>query len=138
MLRVTADTNILISGLTFRGGKPFQILELARTGRINLTVSEAILDETEDVLRRKFHWSDADIDEGRRRITAMARTVKPAVQLSVIKDDPPDDRILECASAAGSDFIVTGDNHLLRLGQYDSIRILMAAEFLDLRCTLEG
>jgi predicted nucleic acid-binding protein len=47
VLRVTADTNILVSGLNFRGGKPFQILELARTGKINLTVSEAILNEME-------------------------------------------------------------------------------------------
>jgi hypothetical protein len=54
VLRVTADTNILISGLNFRGGKPFQLLELAREGKINLTVSEAILDETADVLARKL------------------------------------------------------------------------------------
>jgi putative PIN family toxin of toxin-antitoxin system len=45
VLRVTADTNILISALIFPGGKPFQLLELAREGKINLTVSSAILDE---------------------------------------------------------------------------------------------
>ena len=93
MLRVTADTNILISALIFPGGKPFQLLELAREGKIDLTVSEAILDE---------------------------------------KEDPPDNRILECASAAGSDYIVSGDKDLLRLGRYDSIRIVRVAEFLEL------
>ena len=55
MLRVTADTNIFISGLVFRSGKPFQFLERARAGKINLTVSEAILDEIEEVLARKFN-----------------------------------------------------------------------------------
>jgi predicted nucleic acid-binding protein len=54
VLRVTADTNILVSGLNFRRGKPFELLELARTGKISLAISAAILDETEDVLRRKF------------------------------------------------------------------------------------
>jgi putative PIN family toxin of toxin-antitoxin system len=131
VLRVTADTNILISGLNFRRGKPFELLELARTGKINLAVSEAILDEMEDVLRRKFGWNDEDIAEGRKRITAMARTVKPTVRLDVIKEDPDDNKILECASSS-SDFIVSGDKDLLRLGHYDSIRILNVSDFLAL------
>ncbi|MGA3242836.1 MAG: putative toxin-antitoxin system toxin component, PIN family [Bryobacteraceae bacterium] len=132
MLRVTADTNILISALIFPGGKPFQLLELAREGKINLTVSEAILDEMAGVLARKFNWQPEEIAAGRKWITEMARTVKPAVRLDIIKEDPPDNRILECASAAGSDYIVSGDKDLLRLGRYDSIRIVRVAEFLEL------
>ena len=61
----------------------------------------------------------------------MARSVTPAVQLDVIKEDPPDNRILECGVAAGVDYIVSGDNDLLRLGRYDSIRILSVSDFLD-------
>jgi putative PIN family toxin of toxin-antitoxin system len=132
VLRVTADTNILISALIFRGGKPFQLLELAREGKINLTVSEAILDEMAGVLARKFNWQPEEIATGRKWITEMARTVKPAVRLDIIKEDPPDNRILECASAAGSDYIVSGDKDLLRLSRYDSIRIVRVAEFLEL------
>ncbi len=116
MLRVTADTNILVSGINFRRGKPFELLELARTGKISLAISDAILDEMEDVLRRKFAWSDDDIAEARKRITAIAQKVKPAVQLDVVEDDPDDNKILECGSAAGSDFIVSGDHHLLKGG----------------------
>jgi uncharacterized protein len=130
-VRVTADTNILISGLNFRG-KPFDLLELARAGKINLTVSEAILDEMTDVLGRKFDFTPEEITEARKRITGIARTVKPGVQLDVIKEDPPDNRILECAVGAGADYIVTGDKDLLRLGQYDAIRILTVSDFLEL------
>jgi uncharacterized protein len=53
------------------------------------------------------------------------------VQLDVIKEDAPDNRILECAVGAGADFIVTGDKDLLRLGSYDSIKILNVSDFLD-------
>lgn len=67
--------NILVSGLNFLRGKPFELLELARTGKISLTVSEVILDEMEDVLRRKFGWNDERIAIGRKRVTDMARTV---------------------------------------------------------------
>jgi predicted nucleic acid-binding protein len=48
------------SGLIFPGGKPFQLLELARTGKITLTVSLPILDEIGGVLARKFNWPPED------------------------------------------------------------------------------
>jgi putative PIN family toxin of toxin-antitoxin system len=136
VLKVTADTNIFISGLNFAGGKPFQLLELARAGKISLTVSAAILAEVADVLARKFDFTPEDVAGARKWITDMARTVEPAVQLEVIKlevikEDPADDRILECAVAAGSDYIVSGDKDLLRLGKYDGIRILTVSDFLD-------
>jgi uncharacterized protein len=47
-----------------------------------------------------------------------------------VKDDPSDNRILECAEAGGSEFIVTGDAHLLKLGQFAGMKILKPAEFL--------
>ena len=132
MLRVTADTNIFISSLVFPGGKPFQLLQLARAGKINLTVSDAILDEIGGVLARKFGWQPHDIAEARKWITEIARTATPAVQLNVIKEDPADDRILECAVAAGADYIVSGDNDLLRLGHYDGKPIMNPSDFLTL------
>jgi len=51
--------------------------------------------------------------------------------LAIIKDDPDDDRVLECAVAGHADYIVSGDRHLLKLGSYDSIPILTVRQFLD-------
>ena len=39
-----------------------------------------------------------------------------------MKTDPDDNRVLECAVAAGLQFIVTGDHHLLQLGHYAAFR----------------
>jgi len=51
----------------------------------------------------------------------------------VVADDPDDDRILECAVAAGAGYIVTGDRrHLLPLGSFRDTRIISAADFLAL------
>ena len=119
----------------FRSQLPAQqalLLEPARTGKISLAISDAILGEMEDVLRRKFGWADDAIADRRERITAMVRKVKPAVQLDVVKEDPDDNRILESASASASECIVTGDRHLLKLGRYDSVRILNVSDFLRL------
>jgi putative PIN family toxin of toxin-antitoxin system len=107
-------------------------LQRTLSGEINLTTSQAILDEMADVLVRKFDATPEEVVEAKQIIGVAARTVQPAVQLDVIKDDPDDDRILECAVSAGSDYIVTGDGHLLRLGVYNGIRILNVSDFLSL------
>lgn len=66
------------------------------------------------------------------RILAMSRMVKPEIALEVIKEDPADDRILECAVASQSDYLVTGDKHLLNLGKFGPIPIVKVADFLDI------
>jgi uncharacterized protein len=55
----------------------------------------------------------------------------PAEKLNVITDDPDDDEIIECAVAAVADVIVSGDKHLLRLGQYRGIRIMQVRQLLE-------
>jgi predicted nucleic acid-binding protein len=50
-----------------------------------------------------------------------------------VKKDEPDNRILECAVESGSDFIVSADKDLLRLGSYAGASILRAADFLRRR-----
>ncbi len=73
MLRVTADTNLIISGLNF-SGNPRRILNLAESGVIRLAVSEAILSEVERVLRRdKFGWPENEIERAVRQISRFAQ-----------------------------------------------------------------
>jgi len=138
VLKVTADSNVLVSGLVFKRGKPHQLLQKALNGEINLTVSKAIIDEVADVLGRKFNASPEEIAMAQSIIADAARTVRPAVQLYVIKEDPDDNRILECAVSAGSDYIVSGDKDLLRLKRYDAIRILSVSGFLEIARNARG
>ena len=130
MIRVTADTNIYISGLNFRGGHPYRFLELARTGKILLAVSDAILDEMAEVLQRKFDWPADDIADSREMISSFAQRVAPTETFDVVRDDPDDNRILECAAAARADYIVSGDNHLLNLRTFRDIPIVKVADFM--------
>jgi uncharacterized protein len=131
VLEVTADTNIYISGLIF-GGPPRQFLMQAEAGRFRLAISEALLDELGRILRVKFAWSDEAVAETVAQLLGCAVLVQPTERLDVVQDDPDDNRVLECAVAAGSRFIVTGDAALLRLGSHANIRILKVADFLEL------
>ncbi len=130
MLSVTADTNIYISALNF-GGNPRKILELAEEGGIRLAMSDAIIAEICKVLRGDtFQWPEAEIEKTLRQIRRATDYVEPTRTVDLIKTDPPDNRILECAAEAKSDYIVTGDDHLLRLDKFEGIPILKAADFL--------
>ena len=129
MDRATADSNIWVSGLNWYG-KPHELLNLARDGTIELAISDAILDEFSRILHDKLEWSDDRLNSMRAEVATFTKRVSSTETLEVVKADSDDNRILECAVAAGSDVIVTGDAHLLQLGVYRGIRIMKAAEFL--------
>ena len=130
MKRVVADTNVLVSALQF-GGRPRDLLDLAIDGQIDLAISEAIIAETLRVLRDKFHRTPEWLVESERQVRVIARIVEPTESLRVIEADPTDDRILECAVAAGAEVIVSGDTHLLSLGSFRGIPIQRVGEFLS-------
>jgi predicted nucleic acid-binding protein len=54
------------------------------------------------------------------------------VVLEVVKDDSDDNRVLECAVAAKANYIISGDKHLLDLGEYRGIEVLPPAGFIVL------
>jgi putative PIN family toxin of toxin-antitoxin system len=127
--RATADSNIWVSGLNWYG-KPHELLNLARDGTIELAISDAILDEFSRILHDKLEWSDDRLNSMRAEVATFTKRVSSTETLDVVKADPDDNRILECAVAAGSDVIVTGDAHLLQLGAYRGIKIMKVADFL--------
>jgi uncharacterized protein len=130
MTRVVADTNIYISALMF-GGLPGAFLDLAFVGSFTLITSSVLLDELDEKLRGKFEIAPPDADLIRSRLENVAEVVSPAYSLSVITEDPEDNRVLECAIAGRADIIVSGDRHVLKLGGYQGIVILTARQFMD-------
>ena len=85
------------------------------------------------VLREKFRWTDEAVKLAKERIGDFTVRVEPTQKVDAIKEDPTDDRILECAMASGSEYLVTGDRHLLKLGQYAGTKIVGPADFLEIQ-----
>jgi putative PIN family toxin of toxin-antitoxin system len=110
--------------------KPHELLTRARDGKIELAVSDAILDEFSRILHDKFEWSADRLNSMRAEVATFTKRVSSTETVDVVKADPDDNRILECAVAAGSDVIVTGDAHLLQLGTYRGVKITNVADFL--------
>lgn len=73
-----------------------------------------------------------DAKEATGWIAQISDVAAPTQPVDVIKDDPSDNRILECAMAAPSDYIISGDKHLLRLKTFAGRPIIPVADFLAL------
>ena len=136
MLRVVLDTNQFVSSVLVHHGLPAQVLDAWRQRQFILIVSPAIIAEIRFTLnypriRRKYPITDADVQSLVALLTHDAVVVPGTVTVSgVIPDDPDDERVLACAVEGQAELIVSGDRHLLELGQYQGIPVITAREFL--------
>ncbi|VXD17644.1 hypothetical protein PL8927_600043 [Planktothrix serta PCC 8927] len=100
-MRIVLDTNTVISGLFWRG-KPFQVLELMRLGRIKVYTSGAILEELLDVLNRpKFSTRLALLGFSPQEVVNSLMSWVEVVEIGevekIVISDPDDDQIIACA-----------------------------------------
>jgi RNA polymerase sigma-70 factor (ECF subfamily) len=79
---------------------------MAIDGYIEISISEPIIDETVRVLREKFGWPPYDLLSARQLLQKIGRRIEPGDRLAILPDEP-DNRILECAAEAGSEYIIT-------------------------------
>jgi len=136
-MKITLDTNVVMSGFLVPGGPPAIIVDLWAGNELTVVVCQALIEEYLDVLLRpKFKKIGTIIErqELLMELLGMDNTVLvyPKIRLDVIKDDPEDNRVLECAAEGDVEFIVSGDNHLLALKEFRGIAIVSPAEFLVL------
>jgi putative PIN family toxin of toxin-antitoxin system len=127
-LRVVFDTNVLVSALVFPGGRGDEALQRILAERDSLILSKAILDELLGVLARKFARDAEELSRVAVLLGEIATLAKTGRRLSVLRD-APDNRILECAVAGRADLIVTGDEALLALGEFEGVRVVRLADY---------
>ena len=131
MLKVVLDTNVLISAVLF-GGNPRKILYRVIRGNIKLCISEQIIDELKRVLKRpKFGFSPEIIQLIVNELIMLSEFIIPRIKIDVIQVDPEDNKILECATEGGANYIITGDIHLLELQSFKEIKIVNPAKFIE-------
>lgn len=135
--RVVFDTNIWISGVLWRG-KPYQCLLLARAGVVQAVYCQSMAAELSQKLREVFSFSENHIRAVLYDLRHTAEKVEITGDLKVVTDDSDDDKFIECAIVGGTSMIVSGDHHLLDLGESEGICILSAAEFIARLTKAEG
>jgi putative PIN family toxin of toxin-antitoxin system len=131
-MRVVLDTNVAVSAILF-GGKPQEILKAALAGDLRLCISEAMVTELQRVLQRpKFGFKAQIIQSIISELTLLADWVTPKKHLDLVKDDPADNLVIDCAVEASADYIITGDKHLLQLGKCGKVEIANPDAFIKI------
>ena len=128
-MKVVFDTNILVSALAFPGGRGDEALGRIVAGQDSLVLSRSILDELLSVLARKFAHDREAIARVAVFLSEVGEFVEPTESLALLADEP-DNRILECALAAGAQVVVTGDRAMLAHGEYRGVRIVSLSTYL--------
>lgn len=134
--KVVLDANVWISAMLW-GGKPAAIIKAAEMGKVNIIVSEAIIGEISQVLNypkltKIYQAENLQHEELMEAVLRVAKFVEVTKKVNVVIDHPADDKYIECALAAGADYLVSGDKHLLNVGGYKGTRVVSVNEFLQI------
>ena len=135
-MKLTTDTNILISS-TFCDGASNKILEKIENNELELILSKDIINEFSKVLgyeeiKNKIKNKNLEMKRTVEKIISISTIVEPKEKINIIKEDPDDNKILECALEGNVDYIITKDEHLLKLEEFKGIKITTPEEFLNI------
>jgi uncharacterized protein len=130
MIRAVIDTNVFVS--SFFGGNPKKIIDIWKNEEVVLCLSKDIVDEYIDVLQRVGLKDENELEDllsfFAKGFNIVFTTNTP--KINAVRDDPEDDKFIECAVALRAEVIITGDKAIRKIGEYMGIKILTPHEFL--------
>ena len=128
-MNVTVDTNFLISSSMWDNSVAHRLLLKLIENNAKIYTTKEILEEFSKVLRRDFKYNDEEVIEMVNIVLSFISLVVIKNKINVVKEDPDDDKIIECAIESNSEYILTYDNHLLKIKEYKGVKILRPEEF---------
>ena len=129
-MRLVVDTNVIASAVYF-GGKPYDLLKLIMEEKVSAIASKEIVDEYEEILARLQHkFPKLSKSIPFQEIVGKLTVIKVSSDIRICRDSE-DDKFISCAVDGRCIYIVSGDNDLLSLKDYDGIEIITVAQFFE-------
>ncbi len=133
MIRVVADTDVLVAGFIGPSGSPADVLlEAHREGEFELVTSPRLIAELDGVLRRPVFANHAD----ERRAAVFVDQLTASTLFVADIYDPPrvtidrtGDFLAAIARTAGARYVISGDESL-RSSHVKDLTVLSATEFV--------
>jgi putative PIN family toxin of toxin-antitoxin system len=134
MQRIVIDTNVIISSL-IQKSYPYSIInELFIDDKIEMCVSEELMTEYYEVLRRekfaRFHDFLSRAEALLVAIETKASLFKPKIVLQLISD-ADDNMVLELADECLADFVITGNTTDFIFPTYKETKIVTPREYWE-------
>lgn len=130
-MKITLDTNFLISATQWDYSVAHKLLKQLIEKDIKLFTTKEILEEFSIVLKKDFKYEQMEINRILDVVNTFTMIIEPKEKVDVIKEDPTDNKILACALESDSEYILTYDNHLLKINEFKGIKILRPEDILD-------
>lgn len=143
-IRAVINTDILISGILSAGGSPGEIVDLWLAGEFTLLASNQMLAECERILEHPTLQENLRLAAvPKDDLMAMLRdrserTVEPRSNLSSLIRNPFEEMVLASAVAGHADYLVTEEEDLLALGEYEGVTIISPEQFVQIMKHLQG
>ena len=130
-MKIFFDTNVYVAeALLGRGAE--KMLEATAKGSWRIYSSRYVGEELERVLTEALDFPRRFAVLSRKRVLRRATVVELGASRHVVPNDPHDSPILQAALAAGADYLVTNDDHLLALSPYEGLRIVSMGDYYRL------
>jgi len=131
-MKIVLDSNILVSSF-YWVGNPRKVFDRVTNGLDELYITDEILREITSVMsEKKFDTSIEEIKEYVKIIESCSIKLSPRNNPEKISRDEDDNKILQCGLDGNVDFVITGDNDLLVIKEYEKIKIIKPKEYLDI------
>ncbi len=129
-MRVVLDTNILISACWKPGGNEAAVVTLVAEGVLAPCVSETVAAEYREVAgRRKFAAQRECLERAIAAVMAKAARVVPEPRCAACTD-ADDNQLLDCAVAAGAEYVITGNLRHFP-AEWEGVAVINARTLLD-------
>lgn len=126
MVKIVLDTNVIINADKGEGSYGKRILDLVRWQEVEAYLSDPVKREQKLILDRLV--SDTVLRQAAKEYFNQARLVEP-VEIQVAIEDSEDIKLLELAVAAKVDYLITEDEHLLVISEFNGVKIIKPSLF---------
>ena len=133
-MKITTDTNVLISS-TFWEGVSDKIMQKVENKEVELILSRELINEFMEVLdydeiKDKIKDKNLKVRRSVEKIISISTIVEPSQKFEIVKDDLDDNMVINCAIEGNVDYVITQDEHLLKIKEFKGIKIVKPEEFL--------
>ena len=130
-MKVVLDTNVFIAAYFNRKSASAKIIDFCLKTKHELIFSPRLRKEVELILKNVR--AGGEFQERIRELFTNASQFRPTQKVFVVKEDPDDNKFLECALEGKADYLITSDRHLLELGEFAQTKICKPTQFLKLQ-----
>ena len=138
MYKVVLDSTVLVSAFLTKAGVSAELLQKAKDGGFDMCLAEEILEEVQRALlqyqkiRKRYHYTDQAVIQFVQNLRIVAHLITGLPSIEVVNSDPNDNMVVACALKARANYIVTRDNDLLSLGNYEDIKVVTPENFMGI------